>query len=271
MVMSTMEHESHVDHTVEGRPEDFTKERFSQTVLQKELTSVVKEPRYKNIVHLWEFLLELLASDSCKGIICWSRKDYREFKLKNPDEVAKRWGRLKGKTGMNYEKLSRALRYYYQQGIIKKVRGQRLVYKFNRLPYEYEPGVTRSPHHLKKINASIYKEQDQLPVTLKPAQKAAGFSLVPSAFAPPSPTSPTSPICTPLSKDLSWPVLPVPTRPVLWYPSSSLFKPPPVFITRSRIMFPFVDPLTSLPLGFKPLQPMPFDTSIPVSVIQRNV
>lgn len=100
---------------------ELTKE-FSQSVLPEVgVTSVAKEPHYKNIVHLWEFLLELLAEDSCSTIICWSRKEYREFKLKNPEEVAKKWGLLKGKKGMNYEKLSRALRYYYRQGIIKKV------------------------------------------------------------------------------------------------------------------------------------------------------
>ena len=82
---------------------------------------VAKEPRYKNIVHLWEYLLELLAEDSCRSLITWSNKERGEFKLKNPGEVAKRWGLLKRKRGMNYEKLSRALRYYYQQGIIKKV------------------------------------------------------------------------------------------------------------------------------------------------------
>lgn len=97
------------------------KEDFSQPPVTEGLTAVGKEPRYKNIVHLWEFLLELLAQESCKTIIAWSRKEYREFKLKNPEQVALRWGRLKGKKGMNYDKLSRALRYYYQQGIIKKV------------------------------------------------------------------------------------------------------------------------------------------------------
>ena len=84
-------------------------------------TMVAREPRYKNIVHLWEFLLELLAEDSCRSLISWIRKERGEFRLKNPEEVAKRWGILKRKKGMNYEKLGRALRYYYQQGIIKKV------------------------------------------------------------------------------------------------------------------------------------------------------
>ena len=101
--------------------EDLIREPFGQSLVTEGLTAIGKEPRYKNIVHLWEFLLELLAQESCKTIIAWSRKEYREFKLKNPEQVAMRWGRLKGKKGMNYDKLSRALRYYYQQGIIKKV------------------------------------------------------------------------------------------------------------------------------------------------------
>lgn len=81
----------------------------------------IKKPRYKNTVHLWEFLLELLSDDRYNSLIAWSRKDHGEFKLKNQEEVAKRWGILKHRAGMNYEKLSRAIRYYYQQGIIQKV------------------------------------------------------------------------------------------------------------------------------------------------------
>lgn len=48
-----------------------------------------------------------------------------EFKLIDPDEVARRWGVKKNKTNMNYDKLSRALRYYYDKSIMTKVHGKR--------------------------------------------------------------------------------------------------------------------------------------------------
>ena len=53
-----------------------------------------------------------------------------EFKLSNPELVAVLWGERKNKPTMNYEKLSRALRYYYDGDMISKVYGKRFVYKF---------------------------------------------------------------------------------------------------------------------------------------------
>ena len=53
-----------------------------------------------------------------------------EFKLNNPEIVAQLWGARKNKPNMNYEKLSRALRYYYDGDMICKVHGKRFVYKF---------------------------------------------------------------------------------------------------------------------------------------------
>lgn len=53
-----------------------------------------------------------------------------EFKLNNPEVVANLWGVRKNKPTMNYEKLSRALRYYYDGDMISKVHGKRFVYKF---------------------------------------------------------------------------------------------------------------------------------------------
>ncbi|XP_049578417.1 ETS domain-containing protein Elk-3 isoform X1 [Syngnathus scovelli] len=123
-------------------------------------------------ITLWQFLLQLLLDQSHKHLICWTSAD-GEFKLLKSEEVAKLWGLRKNKTNMNYDKLSRALRYYYdkvnyvpapflltpaqrwpastpepkavlaastpfafssRQNIIKKVIGQKFVYKFVSFP-----------------------------------------------------------------------------------------------------------------------------------------
>jgi hypothetical protein len=79
-------------------------------------------------ITLWQFLLELLISNQYTSIITWTKND-GEFKLVNAEEVARLWGLRKNKTNMNYDKLSRALRYYYDKNIIKKVLGQKFVYR----------------------------------------------------------------------------------------------------------------------------------------------
>ena len=80
-------------------------------------------------VQLWQFLLELLTDKEHREVIHWLG-DEGEFKLNNPEIVAQLWGAGKNKPNMNYEKLSRALRYYYDGDMICKVHGKRFVYKF---------------------------------------------------------------------------------------------------------------------------------------------
>ncbi|KAM4562547.1 ETS domain-containing protein Elk-1 isoform 2-T2 [Odontesthes bonariensis] len=84
-------------------------------------------------ITLWQFLLHLLEDQRQRHLISWTGED-GEFKLLDPEEVARLWGRRKNKTNMNYDKLSRALRYYYDKNIIKKVSGQKFVYKFVSQP-----------------------------------------------------------------------------------------------------------------------------------------
>ncbi|KAG0716449.1 DNA-binding protein D-ETS-6 [Chionoecetes opilio] len=81
-------------------------------------------------IQLWQFLLELLSDPANAAVITWEGTT-GEFKILDPDEVARRWGDRKSKPNMNYDKLSRALRYYYDRNLMTKVHGKRYAYKFD--------------------------------------------------------------------------------------------------------------------------------------------
>jgi friend leukemia integration 1 transcription factor len=81
-------------------------------------------------IQLWQFLLELLSDYNNAACITWEGTS-GEFKMTDPDEVARRWGERKSKPNMNYDKMSRALRYYYDKNIMTKVHGKRYAYKFD--------------------------------------------------------------------------------------------------------------------------------------------
>lgn len=106
-------------------------------------------------IQLWQFLLELLSDSGNSGIITWEGTN-GEFKMTDPDEVAKRWGERKSKPNMNYDKLSRALRYYYDKNIMTKVHGKRYAYKFDF------QGISQA-HQNHSAEGGIVKYQTEMP------------------------------------------------------------------------------------------------------------
>uniref|UniRef100_A0A1B0AHK4 ETS domain-containing protein n=1 Tax=Glossina pallidipes TaxID=7398 RepID=A0A1B0AHK4_GLOPL len=112
-------------------------------------------------VQLWQFLLEILTDREHVDIIEWVGDD-GEFKLTDPERVARLWGEKKNKPAMNYEKLSRALRYYYDGDMISKVSGKRFTYKFDcdlKLLIGYSAGELSALVNERTISDSIYLEQ----------------------------------------------------------------------------------------------------------------
>ncbi len=90
-------------------------------------------PVGKGGMQLWQFLYALLTDPENKflDLIEWTtNQKEREFRLLQPEAIAVWWGHHKNKENMSYDKLSRSLRYYYDKGLLKKIPGERYVYRF---------------------------------------------------------------------------------------------------------------------------------------------
>uniref|UniRef100_A0A670I0L2 E74 like ETS transcription factor 3 n=1 Tax=Podarcis muralis TaxID=64176 RepID=A0A670I0L2_PODMU len=84
-------------------------------------------------IHLWEFIRDILIHPEMnEGLLKWEDRREGIFKFLRSEAVAQLWGQKKKNSSMTYEKLSRAMRYYYKREILERVDGRRLVYKFGK-------------------------------------------------------------------------------------------------------------------------------------------
>ena len=147
---------------------------------------------------LWQFLLELLSDRRHAESITWEGTS-GEFKLVEPDSVARRWGERKSKPTMNYDKLSRALRYYYDKNIMTKVHGKRYAYKFDFVglsnllhssasdAYKLQQDLIMSRYHCNTVvTAAAPPKLDFIPAM--PLNSSTPCLFSPSSYWPPAST-----------------------------------------------------------------------------------
>ncbi|XP_075385007.1 ETS-related transcription factor Elf-3 [Tenrec ecaudatus] len=109
-----------------GRPRKLSKE-------SRECLEGKKAKHAPRGTHLWEFIRDILIHPELnEGLMKWENRHEGVFKFLRSEAVAQLWGQKKKNSSMTYEKLSRAMRYYYKREILERVDGRRLVYKFGK-------------------------------------------------------------------------------------------------------------------------------------------
>ncbi|KAK3102544.1 hypothetical protein FSP39_012079 [Pinctada imbricata] len=147
---------------------------------------------------LWEFIHQLLQNPCYKDYVCWEKQDEYVFRINNPMGLAQLWGHQKNRSNMTYEKLSRALRYYYRMNIIKKVSGKRLTYKFMQPPSNIQKGQRGAkPHSKSCLSTSISNLKQEVTESSvasngdRPVERAISYPINTPSIHRPLPLLPT--------------------------------------------------------------------------------
>ncbi|KAK9496878.1 hypothetical protein O3M35_012905 [Rhynocoris fuscipes] len=144
---------SPIGHSHTNKPQIFFPENKQQIFFPETIT----EPNTNGRL-LWDFLQQLL-NDSLQrytSYIAWKNREAGVFKIVDPPGLAKLWGIQKNHLSMNYDKMSRALRYYYRVNILRKVQGERHCYQFLRNSSEL-----KSIKHISLLRNHISQNQAQ--------------------------------------------------------------------------------------------------------------
>ncbi|KAI1230885.1 hypothetical protein IHE44_0008317 [Lamprotornis superbus] len=123
------------DGSKKGDSKHGKRKRGRPRKLSKENRDCLENRKSKHCIgtHLWEFIRDILIHPELnEGLMKWEDRREGVFKFLRSEAVAQLWGQKKKNSSMTYEKLSRAMRYYYKREILERVDGRRLVYKFGK-------------------------------------------------------------------------------------------------------------------------------------------
>uniref|UniRef100_A0A7E4VFH3 ETS domain-containing protein n=1 Tax=Panagrellus redivivus TaxID=6233 RepID=A0A7E4VFH3_PANRE len=105
---------------------------------------------------LWEFIRDALKDPStCPSVVRWEDPIEGVFRIVESEKLARLWGEKKNNHKMTYEKLSRAMRTYYEKNILVPVPKTGLYPK--KLVYKFGPGAhgwCAPPHLVAAANAA---------------------------------------------------------------------------------------------------------------------
>jgi hypothetical protein len=125
----------HLDGSIEWSPEGDGADESDQDDLdwESEVTSN-QSTQYgaRKQIKLWQFLLHLLQDKRFERVIGWIDESNGVFRIHQTRCLSRLWGIVKGRPAMNYDKLSRSMRQYYnRQILVKPIKSTRLIYTFN--------------------------------------------------------------------------------------------------------------------------------------------
>jgi len=222
--------------------------RIANEHLGQAIAKEKKRSKNNNCLHLWQFLRTVLEEEKDKPNRCieWTNRERGEFRLIKTAVIADLWGQSKNRKCMTYEKMARAMRYYYKMKILEKVPHKRLHFRFGEkmLARVLDPNTIKpfrrmstGDQHMRPANGTNgYYSGPPPPLQMLRRGSIDGLNspgvissyqggrLGSQSDCPPTPMTPLSP-CTPMT-----PLTPctpgVNRTPVIMSRSTNVFFPP---------------------------------------------
>ncbi|VDO06149.1 unnamed protein product [Rodentolepis nana] len=101
---------------------------IQQRLNSRDLDGCGSVGRSRRQMELWEFILRSLdaqqVNGSTKSAFKWVDRSLGIFRVTDTQKAAKEWGSYRGNVRMDYEKMARAMRFYYKESVLRKAHKQ---------------------------------------------------------------------------------------------------------------------------------------------------